>query len=336
MKRTVRLSLIVFLALIGSNHAADLLWRPELRLIATAALPGSFVSSQAIYADNERIFAGSYQGDLFVLERDRESNFPWIDTIALGASITAVRGDEENVYVTSRNGILYVFAKTWPLQLTQSVPISDYGLAAMDVVGNNVYVAKGQAAMTASKNRLYLSGLNPGDVGLDLTTMRSFADQYQPGTTRIFDRETLQPIGSIPNFDSGAMRIGVWQDFVYLTKPGCCGVGIDVYDAVSLRRVQFINRTTNTVSGTKRKGVPLLIGGSETGAVDVYALGASGYELMNTADLRALTGFGGSEDIEVRSVWVDGFDNLVFAGSSWGNDRSRSADLPSLFVLEIR
>jgi hypothetical protein len=335
MKRTVRLSLIVFLGLIGSNHAADLL-RPELKLIAAVALPGSFVSSQAIYADNERIFAGSYQGDLFVLERDRESNFPWIETITLGASITAVRGDEDNVYVTSRNGSFYVFAKSWPLQLTQSVPLSDYGLAAMDVVGSSVYVAKGQGSMTASKNRLYLSGLNPGDVGLDLATMRSFADQYQVATTLVFDRQTLLPLGSIPNFDSGAMRIGVWQDFVYLTKPGCCGVGIDVYDALSLKRVQFINRTTNTVAGTKRKGVPLLIGGSETGAVDLYTLGASGYELINTADLRSLTGFGGGEDIEIRSVWVDALDNLVFAGSSWGNDRSRSPDLPSLFVLEIR
>src|SRR6476646_4437991 len=84
----------MFVARIGSNNAADFSWRPDVKLVATAALPGSFVSSQAIYADSERIFAGSYQGDLFILERDRESNFPWIETITLGSSITAIRGDE--------------------------------------------------------------------------------------------------------------------------------------------------------------------------------------------------------------------------------------------------
>ncbi len=45
--------------------------RPELKLVSSLNLPGSFVSSQSIYADAERIFAASFQGDLFVLERDR-------------------------------------------------------------------------------------------------------------------------------------------------------------------------------------------------------------------------------------------------------------------------
>jgi hypothetical protein len=339
MKRTRTfgaLLAVTFLLFVTSNKAADLPWKPELKLVAMAAPQGSFVSSQAIYADSERIFAGSYEGDLFVFERDRETNFPLIETIALGSCITAVRGDEDNVYVTGRNGNFYVFTKTWPLLLSQSIPLSDYGLASLEVVGTSVYVAKGQAAMTASKSRVYLSGLNPGDIGLDLTTMRSFANQFQPDTTLVFDRQTLQTIGAIPNSDRGAMRVSAWQDFIYLTKPGCCGVGIDIYDTITLKRVQFINRTTNAVAGIKRKGVPLLVGGSETGAVDLYALGTEGYRLVHTADLRELTGFGGIEDIEIRALWVDGLDNLVFAGSSWGNERSRSAELPSLFVLEIR
>src|SRR5262249_966270 len=154
-----------------------------------------------------------------------------------------------------------------PLRLIQTIPLSDYGLAAMDVVGTNVYVAIGQASMTASKTRLYLVGLNPGDIGFDLTNMRSFANQFQPDTTLVFDRQSLQLTGTIPNFDRGAMRIAVWQDFIYLTKPGCCGLGIGVYDGRTLKQVQFINRTANVVAGTKRKGIPLLVGGAETGAV---------------------------------------------------------------------
>jgi len=102
-----------------------------------------------------------------------------------------------------------------------------------------------------------------------------------------------------------------------------------------LERVQFIQRSTNSVVGTEKNGVPLLVGGSEAGAVDWYVLGSRGYQLAGTIDLRTLTGFTGPEDVEIRSLWMDGLDNLVFAGSSWGNDQSRSPELPSLFILEI-
>ena len=108
------------------------------------------------------------------------------------------------------------------------------------------------------------------------------------------------------------------------------------YPPEAVKRVQFINRSTNTVAGTKRKGVQLLVGGTEAGAVDLYMLGSEGYQLVMTTNVRELTGFTGSEDIEIRSLWVDGLDNLVFAASSWGNDQSRSLELPSFFVFEIR
>jgi hypothetical protein len=333
--RTLRAGAAVLLTI--ASVASATTRQPEVRLVSLAKLPGSFVAPQTIYADFERVFACSYQGDVFVLERDRQNDFPWIQTINLGTPLTAVRGDDEYLYVTSRNGNLFVFAKTWPVQLVYSVPLSNYGLGAVEVVGTNVYVAKGQAAMTASRNRLYLSALNPGDVALDVTTMRSYGDRFEPKSTLVFDRQSLELVGVIPNAQAGAIRISTWQDFVYLTKPGCCGTGIDIYDALTLKHLQFINRAAaNTVAGIRRKGIPLLVGGSETGSVDLYMFGEDGYDLVSVADLRTLTGFNGSEDIEIRGLWVDGFDNLVFAASSWGNDKSRSPDLPSMFVLEIR
>jgi len=42
----------------------------------------------------------------------------------------------------------------------------------------------------------------------------------------------------------------------------------------------------------------------------------------------------GIEDIEIRALWTDNVDNLVFAGSTWGNDQSRSPSLPAFFVLD--
>ena len=46
--------------------------KPQIRLVGTKRLPGSFVVAQAVYADHERVFLGSYQGDLLfcgVIER---------------------------------------------------------------------------------------------------------------------------------------------------------------------------------------------------------------------------------------------------------------------------
>lgn len=55
----------------------------------------------------------------------------------------------------------------------------------------------------------------------------------------------------------------------------------------------------------------------------------------SSVDLRAITGHTGSEDIEIRALWSDAYDNLVFAGSSWGNDQSRGTNLPAFFILEL-
>jgi len=309
--------------------------RPELKLARSLKLPGSFVSSQSIYADAERIFAASFQGDLFILERDRQAGYSLLETIHLGGRLTAVRGDEENVYITGSEGNLYRFSKTWPARLLQATPLSNYGLNALHVAGQDLYVAKGQAVMTASADRLFVSQLNPGDIGLDLTSQRTYAEAFVASSTLVFDRRTLWPIGAIPNPGGAFVNISAAQGFLYLTSPGCCGRGINVYDASTLNPVQFLNRTANTVAPIKRRGMSLLAAGSETGAVDLYAFNRNRYELVNSAYLPALTGFFGPEDIEIRAMWADGLDNLVFAGSSWGNDRSRGSQLPSFFILEI-
>jgi hypothetical protein len=342
MKPCYRVSLVFLISFASAaafTHSSDARttpWLPEVQLIGSAKLPGSFVSSQMVYADAERIFACSTQGDLFVLDRDRETNFQLLQTIHLGAPLTAVRGNHYNVFVTSRDGNLYTFVKTWPLQFEQSEQLSEYGLSGLHVSGRNVYVAKGQAAITASSDRIYISALNPGDFGLELPSMKTYGEEFEPGRMLVFDRQTQRPVGTIINNTRGAIIANAWQHLIFVTNPGCCGPGIGVYDDTAESLVQFIPRTTNTVAGTRRKGVPLLVGGSENGNVDLYLRDADYYLLASTVSLPALTGFQGPEDIEIRSLWVDGIDNLIFAASSWGNDRSRGSMLPSFFVLEIR
>src|SRR5262249_37308084 len=84
----------IFLRGVAAGTPFD--WWPGLRLTQTISLPGSFVTSQAVYADDERIFAGSYQGDLFVLERNREHEFPLLQTLHIGSPLAAVLGDSTN------------------------------------------------------------------------------------------------------------------------------------------------------------------------------------------------------------------------------------------------
>ena len=331
------LVLTVCFALLPKSIATAHAWLPVVRLVAAARLPGSFVSRQVIYADSDRIFLGSFQGDLFVLRRDRKAHFPLLQTIHMESPLTGIRGDDKNVYVTSQNGILYVFTKTWPLgPPIQSMQLSPYGLASLEVIGNNVYVAKGQAAMAASHASLYISELNPGDSVLDVANNRTYGDVFSPDRTLAFNRASLQSVGEILNRGHGQVNIIASEDFVYLTTPGCCGLGIDVYDSNTLQHKQFLRRTANTVIPVNRRGFNLLVAGSEAGTMDLYILQNGLYAFLNNLDLRALTGFTGREDIEIRTLWMDDRDDLIFAGSSWGNDHSRSADLPSLFILELQ
>lgn len=321
----------------GQSHTASRRPSAQLRLLDTAQLPGSFVTSRSIYADSERIFLCSYQGDLFVLARDREDGFPLIQTVHLKSALTSVRGDDNKVYVTSRDGILYVFDKGWPaIKQTAAYTLSNYGLAAVEVVGGHVYTAKGQAAMAGSDSDLYIWEANPGDTGLDLTAQRSFGEQFLPNRTLVLDRQSLQQRGQIPQSTSGPVNITASKSLVYLTTPGCCGAGIDIYDAVSLSHFQFIARPSNVVAPLLKRGIDFLVAGTEGGSVDLYSLNDTAYTPVNTVDLRTVTGFTGTEDIEIRALWADGLDNLIIAGSSWGNDSSRSANLPSVFILELQ
>jgi hypothetical protein len=289
-----------------------------------------------VYADSERIFVCSAEGDLFVLERDRETNFQLIETIHLGAPLTAVRGNKDRLFVTSRTGALYTFLKTWPLQLEESVPLSNYGLSSLQVTSKHVYVAKGQGSMIATDDRIYLTQMNPGDFVVELPTMQSYGQQFTPGSLLEFDRRTNQFIGAISNPARPGAIINAWQNYVFATNPGCCGAGIAVYNGDIRTPIQFIPRSTNTVAGTNRKGIPLLVGGSESGSVDLYRNDAGIYSLISSVDLPLQTGFMRPEDIEIRALWVDGLDNLIFAASSWGNDRTRGPNLPSFFIIEIR
>ena len=149
----------------------------------------------------------------------------------------------------------------------------------------------------------------------------------------VFDRVTGARVAGLPNPLNAQAALYADSEILAQTEPGCCGSGVTLYDPNNLVEDQVIEPgyASNTVA---RRG-QRLIEGDEYGRVQVWDLATNPARLLDYADLRVLTGHTGSEDIEIRGVWTDSIDNLVFAGSDWGNDQSRSASLPAFFVLEL-
>ncbi len=318
-------------------------------------IDGSFTTGQAVYADKSYIYLASWQGRLFILGRSRTANFPLVARIQVSfAPLTAITGDANYIYVTSSDGSLRIYQNKKPFLLVNTIPLSDCGLASVEVVappptkGNQpqsdekVYVSRGQTEQAAVGNRLYLSALNSGEGSLQLTAQTlsvtvSYGQVFQQNTTAAFDLTTGLQVGAAPNpvdLYGRLSQVSIYADSNILvqTTPGCCGQGIVIRDPASLALQQFISRwSTNTV---QRRG-QWLVAGNEGGAVDVYDLTQNPSPQVSSANLRQLTGHTGAEDIEIRALWTDAVDGLIFAASSWGNQQSQDLFLPSFFVLEL-
>jgi hypothetical protein len=308
-------------------------------------IEGSFVTPQSVYADQRYVYLASAQGKLFILERSVARDFPLVATIDVSsAPLTAVRGDDQAIFVSSADGSLYVFSKVQPFPLLNTLTLSPFGLNALAVRqkqgGSDFLISHGQARLAANEQRVYLSELNEGEVGvrLDRNTfaiLQEYGLKFESGTV-VFDRVSGARIGAVPNpYDllGRPAQVALYVDgqVLFQTTPGCCGRGVRVYDS-SLRLVRFFNRpSTNTValSGDKR----WLVAGNENGTVDIFDWKSS-TQLAASVNLRELMGYSGSEAVEIRSLWVEG--NWIFAASSRGNDSNQSPSLPALFVLRIQ
>jgi hypothetical protein len=114
------------------------------------------------------------------------------------------------------------------------------------------------------------------------------------------------------------------------TIGGCCGAGVTIVKSPDFARSEFISVAGANTVATVKHG---LLVGTEGGSV-VYLDGLRA--IVKNVYLPTITGHTRLEDIEIRSLWADGLDDLVFGGSSWGNDTTRGPSLPSFFVLSLR
>ncbi len=150
----------------------------------------------------------------------------------------------------------------------------------------------------------------------------------------MFDRGTgvRKMTLSNPTDLSGAARFpSLYSDGHSLmqTIAGCCGFGITLWKAPDFTKSEFIDAGFANVVTVSGNG---LLVGTEAGSIDYFREN----RLVDGLDLRAATGHTAVEDVEIRSIWADGLDDLIFAGSSWGNEASRGPLLPSFFVASVR
>jgi hypothetical protein len=318
---------------------------PMLELIlAKDHIEGSFLTPETVYADRKHVFLASYQGKLFILDRTK-SDYPIVATIQVSAfPLRSVRGDQQNVYVTSNDGKLYAYQNREPFTMVAEMAYSRYGLLSLVVEKKTLLISLGQATMTADSNTLFISELNPGDTAreIDQKTLipkKIWGDQFELASTVAFDRSTGERIGAIPNPKDilgrdGQVELNLGNGILIQMTPGCCGTGVFLYDAETLEILSAIHllfADSARIAGNR------LVVGTEAGTITVFDItDVHNPVQIASADLRALTGHLNLDDIELRSLWVEERTGLIFAATSWGNQFTRSPTLPTFFVLQMK
>jgi hypothetical protein len=309
---------------------------PSLRLLQALTLEGCFLTSGAIAADASFVYlASGCTQTLFIVSRG--AGFA-VETVALPASADSVTVDASSIYVGLATGDVLAMAKSAP-HASVTHPVGER-FATLSARESQMYASSSQSRMAVTSSRVFFAPLNIGDVAREVNP-RSWATVREypagvPGVTSAFDRVTGTFVGNVPNpLDRNGQPLGVAlradESFFYQTMPGCCGVDVVVYDSATLVPAGRIARAN--VNDVMRSG-RWLFGGSEAGEVLAWDFQSPSLAaLVSSIDLRVVTRHFGSEDIEIRAIWADEHDGLVFAASSWGNDLSRGPSLPSFFVL---
>jgi hypothetical protein len=325
------------------GSAPDASAGPVLSLVsARDHIEDALLVSRSIAADAQRIYLAGDSGRLHVLARDRAAGFPELEVIADTTSpLAAVAVGPARVYAAGRDGTVRAYDKTGThLALAGSFTIDPPILGSMVLDGGTLYVSHGQANVAVDGGRLFVAELNEGEIveAFDATTLqplgKTYGAAFEPGSTVAFDLGGMR-LGAVADpltlkNETGFPAIFAFAGTLALTVPGCCGNGVSLFDASSLA-------ATGTLPITWANAVAKVDGGFVVGTEggQVAYVDAAQQSAPQVLDLRALTGHTGSEDIEIRNVWADGIDDLIFAGSSWGNASSKSPTLPAFFVLSL-
>jgi hypothetical protein len=301
-------------------------------------LDGCFLTPGQIAADESFVYlASGCTPKLFIVSRAPGHS---VETVPLPTAADSVGVDATSIYIGLPDTTVLSMTKTAP----HPAIVHDVGARWSDIFprGAQLYAGTWETRAAVTSSRVFLASLNDGDDvhETDLatwTTTRDYATDLREQTA-MFDRVSGAFLGSVFNpFNNRTQRIGVSlradESYMYQTMPGCCGLNVLIYNQNSLTSAGSIFR--NFVDDVMRRD-RWLFGGTEAG--EVLAWDMQQLPLPTTVgevNLRTLTGHTGREDIEIRAIWADEHDDLVFAASSWGNDLSRGPDLPSFFILRF-
>lgn len=325
---TVSLAVCLFCACAAAQSTA-----PKLELVYQKNLPCHILSDQSIYVEQNRVYLACYEGTLYVLTRD--AGYPVFQVFQDSVlPLHAVMADYENVYTTSFDGSVRVYRRQdyGYIKLVATYQLANYILTDIGLFWPSAYFAMGQVNMTVDQQHVYLSQLNPGDMvnGYDQGRLaRVYGTDFAPGVIRVFDRPSGNLVTAIPRPGGGVSLYSQWGK-LFVCTPGCCGAGIYVYDCATGVFERFISDPwTNTVGRLIVGPYDIVVAGTEAGTVEAFDFGRAGL-LVDRIDLKTVTGFNGGDDIEIRSVQVDDWQDMVFAGSSHNNPNA-----PSFFVFRL-
>lgn len=305
---------------------------PTFSLVAAKNLPGNFLGAGAVCVAKTRIYAVSYQGELFVLDRTKK-DYPVVEQLQVTTlPLESVSCNGKEIFITSLDGRLYVLDASTLMPLSAN-SYSDYGLNSL-VVDTGILVSRGQGELTADSTHVFLSELNQGDVGvsIDESTMalvNTYGLTYQPGTG-MYDRSSGALLGSIANppdvnGNVGQVNLNVDSGILIQTTPGCCGTGVFLYDSQSL---QFLSHMTMIgADSTLIMNGGILVVGSEAGIVNAYDINdPTSPQQLTGVDMHTLTGQA-TATFEVRGA--DSLNSYIFAVST------DSSGL-NFFVLQLK
>jgi hypothetical protein len=297
----------------------------------------SMTTSRSVWASSTKIFLGCADGSLYVLSRNEAANFPVIDHRHMDSGITAIRGDSNYLFITTVDGTLlkYNHAADVLVTFNASRTLSSFRLATLEVYDNKIYVLAGQGGLAVDSRNIYASVLNEGDVVYEidpstLAVTRTYDVDDYFGRTVVLSRSTGVLVSTIAN------PLDMWGN-----------VGFPTLYAGNNKLFQTLtfSMSMNMISGTKATKISVpwanTVIGYDTGFVvgteagSIYTLDLKGAK-KTEINLPFATNWTQAEAIEIRSVWTDSHDDLIFAGSSWGNDQLRTefgSQLPAFFIL---
>jgi hypothetical protein len=311
MKRALGLIMISVLAVVTTASAQ------QLSLETSVRVPGNYLTPHKICANKRSIFSVTYQGNLYVQNDDRSSQYPIVYQAHLSDSpLTGVACDTRYVYVTGEDGLLRTIQRESPFAIVAVTSVTGSPLSDVNYVNRTLLVSQVHGSASATSDQAFLYEQNPGDSTLevsrrDYSVQQTYGTTFEPGATVVYDLDTGDRLGSIPNPEGGtatSYRSYADDQYLFLMAPGCCGQGIWLYPMEALRTAFTTPPTPQYIpyyyTDSVARAGRWLVAGSEASAVAIFDLTKSPPQQVASINLLPFSGRTEIDAAEARDVQI--------------------------------